>query len=111
MRQAAAIESRPALRNLFLRCAMFLVAAALSARDRAVIQLNATVAMSASLQKSGRRCFQNRVTDCCPVASRDGHDLPRLVDECVPSVAAMVDDIVEGFEVPLFERGKLRPCL
>jgi hypothetical protein len=30
--------------------------------------------------------------------SRDGHDLPRLVDECVPSVAAVVDDIVEGFE-------------
>ena len=38
------------------------------------------------------------MTDCCPVASRDGHNLPGLVDECVPSVAAVVDDIVEGFE-------------
>jgi Transposase zinc-binding domain len=27
------------------------------------------------------------VTDCCPVALRDGHDLPGLVDECVPSVS------------------------
>jgi hypothetical protein len=38
------------------------------------------------------------VTDCCPVALRDGHNLPGLVDECVPTVAAVVDDIVEGFE-------------
>ena len=38
------------------------------------------------------------MTDCCPVAPRDGHDLPGLIDECVPSVAAVVDDIVEGFE-------------
>jgi metal-dependent hydrolase (beta-lactamase superfamily II) len=36
--------------------------------------------------------------DCCPVASRDGHDFPGLVGECVPGVAAVVDDIVEGFE-------------
>src|SRR4030095_6069781 len=42
-----------------------------------------------------------RVTDYCPIASRDGHDLPGLVDECVPSVAAVVDDIVEGFENPV----------
>jgi hypothetical protein len=41
------------------------------------------------------------VTDCCPVASRDGHDFPGLVDECVPSVAAVIDDIVEGFEDPV----------
>jgi hypothetical protein len=39
-----------------------------------------------------------RLSDhCCPVASRDGHNLPGLVDECVPSVAAVVD-VVEGFE-------------
>jgi len=38
------------------------------------------------------------VTDCCPIASGDGHDLPGVVDEGVPSVAAVVDDIVEGFE-------------
>src|SRR5262245_9931120 len=42
-----------------------------------------------------------RVTDYCPIASRDAHDLPGLVDECVPSVAAVVDDIVEGFENPI----------
>ena len=38
------------------------------------------------------------MTDCCPIASGDGHDLPGVVDEGVPSVAAVVDDIVEGFE-------------
>jgi hypothetical protein len=27
-----------------------------------------------------------------------GHDLPGLVDERVPGVAAVIDDIVEGFE-------------
>jgi len=30
-------------------------------------------------------------------ASR-GHDLPGLIDEPVPNVATVVDDIVEGFE-------------
>ena len=33
-----------------------------------------------------------------PIAQRDGHDAPRLIDELVPRVAAMVDDIVVGFE-------------
>ena len=28
----------------------------------------------------------------------DGHDLPRLIDEGVPGIAAVIDDIVEGFE-------------
>jgi hypothetical protein len=28
----------------------------------------------------------------------DGHDFPRLIDERVPGVAAMIDDVVEGFE-------------
>ncbi len=36
-----------------------------------------------------------------PIAARDGHDFPRLIDERVPSVAAVVDDIVEGFENPI----------
>ncbi len=39
-----------------------------------------------------------RVTDSCPVALRDGRDLPRLVDERVPYVATVIDDVVEGFE-------------
>jgi len=39
------------------------------------------------------------VTDDRPLASGDGHDLPGLVDERVPGVAAVVDDIVEGFKV------------
>src|SRR5262249_26142331 len=34
-------------------------------------------------------------------SSRDGHNLPGLVNECVPSVAAVIDDIVEGFENPI----------
>jgi hypothetical protein len=32
-----------------------------------------------------------------PFASRDGHDLSRLIDEAVPSAAEVVDDLVEGF--------------
>src|SRR5262245_55557430 len=34
----------------------------------------------------------------CPIAARDGHDFPRLIDERVPGVAAVIDDVVEGFE-------------
>jgi hypothetical protein len=41
------------------------------------------------------------VTDDGPVAACDGHDFPRLIDEGVPSVAAVIDDIVEGFEDPI----------
>jgi hypothetical protein len=41
------------------------------------------------------------VTHGCPVAARDGRDFPRLIDEGVPSVAAVIDDIVEGFEDPI----------
>ncbi len=33
-----------------------------------------------------------------PVPQSDGHDAPRLVDELAPCVAAMVDDVVVGFE-------------
>ena len=38
------------------------------------------------------------LTDDCPVAACDGHDFPRLIDQHVPGVAAVIDDIVEGFE-------------
>jgi hypothetical protein len=31
-------------------------------------------------------------------AARDGHDFPWLIDERVPGVAAVIDDVVEGFE-------------
>ena len=33
-----------------------------------------------------------------PLAHADGHDAPRLIDEVVPGEAAMVDDVVAGFE-------------
>ena len=33
-----------------------------------------------------------------PLAQSDGHDAPRLIREAVPCEAAMVEDIVVGFE-------------
>ncbi len=33
-----------------------------------------------------------------PIAQSDGHDAPWLVDKFVPGVAAVVDDVVVGFE-------------
>ena len=33
-----------------------------------------------------------------PLAQSEGHDAPWLVDELVPSLAAVVDKIVVGFE-------------
>jgi hypothetical protein len=30
----------------------------------------------------------------CPISHSDGDDRPRLIDEFVPGVAAMIDDIV-----------------
>src|SRR6516225_1202549 len=41
------------------------------------------------------------ISSFCPTSAdgpHDGHDAPGLVDELVPSVAAMVDEIVVGFE-------------
>ena len=35
------------------------------------------------------------------IAASDGHDFPGLINESVPGVAAVVDDIVEGFEDPI----------
>jgi transposase len=34
----------------------------------------------------------------CPIAQTDGHDAPGLIEEGIPGAAAMVDDIVVGFE-------------
>src|SRR6266567_4347635 len=39
-----------------------------------------------------------RVTDDRPIAVSDGHDFPGLIDEGVPGVAAVIDDVVERFE-------------
>ena len=32
----------------------------------------------------------------CPIAQSDGHDAPGLIDELVPGVAAVVDDVGLG---------------
>lgn len=34
----------------------------------------------------------------CPLVQADGHDAPRLIDEPVPGEAAVVDDVIVGFE-------------
>ena len=34
----------------------------------------------------------------CPWTETDGHDFPGLIDEFVPGEAAVIDDIVVGFE-------------
>src|SRR5680860_1161954 len=36
-----------------------------------------------------------------PVAQADGHDVPRLIDELVPGVAAMIEQVVVGLEDPV----------
>src|SRR6266496_1931053 len=38
-----------------------------------------------------------------PVAQADGHDSPRLVDQLVPGVAAVVEDVLVGLEYPVGE--------
>jgi hypothetical protein len=35
------------------------------------------------------------VTDNGRIAMSDGHDFPGLIDQSVPSVAAVIDDLVE----------------
>ena len=37
------------------------------------------------------------------MAQSDGHDAPRLVDELVPCLAAVVDEIIVGFEYAVGE--------
>ena len=34
----------------------------------------------------------------CPFAQSNGHDAPGLIDELVPSLAAVIDEIIVGFE-------------
>jgi hypothetical protein len=34
----------------------------------------------------------------CPLAQSDGHDAPGLIDELVPGVAAVVDEVIVGLE-------------
>jgi hypothetical protein len=36
-----------------------------------------------------------------PIAQADGHDMPRLIDEPVPGVAAMIEQIIVGLEDPV----------
>ncbi len=38
------------------------------------------------------------MTDDGPVATCDGHDFPGLIDEGVPGIATVINDIVEGLE-------------
>ena len=38
------------------------------------------------------------MTDEGPIAAGYGHYFPGLIDKRVPGVAAVVDDVVEGFE-------------
>ena len=45
-----------------------------------------------------------------PIAKADGHDPPGLIDELVPSLAAMVDDVVEGFEIRFESQLSRRNC-
>ena len=40
----------------------------------------------------------DRVTDDCPFTAGDRHDFPRLVDQRVPGVATVIDDIVKVFK-------------
>jgi hypothetical protein len=44
-----------------------------------------------------------RLADWNPwaLAHADGHDPPGLIDELVPSVATVVDDVVDGIEDPV----------
>lgn len=43
------------------------------------------------------------------LADSDGHDSPRLIDELVPGVGAVVDDVVVGFDARQSPRAKGRP--
>jgi hypothetical protein len=40
----------------------------------------------------------DRVTDDCPFTAGDRHDFPWLVDQRVPGVATVIDDIVKLFK-------------
>jgi hypothetical protein len=36
-----------------------------------------------------------------PIAHPDGHDAPGLIDKFVPRLAAVIDNILVGFEYPV----------
>ncbi len=42
-----------------------------------------------------------------PVPHSDGYDVPPLVDEPIPSVAAVIDDVLVGFEDAIGQHGVL----
>ncbi len=45
-----------------------------------------------------------------PIAKADGHDPPGLIDELVPSLAAMVDDVVVGLKIRFESQLSRRNC-
>src|SRR5262249_48372285 len=64
--------------------------------------ISAIAASSASTCCTCRLIPILRLPTCdCPIAAGDGHDFPRLIHERVPGVAAVIDDVVEGFENPV----------
>ena len=38
------------------------------------------------------------MTGECPIAAGNGHYFPGLIEEGIPGVAAVIDDVVEGSE-------------
>jgi hypothetical protein len=46
-----------------------------------------------------------------PLTRSDGHDAPRLIDEFVPSKAAVIDDVVVGFEDGHLQKLLAKPCM
>src|SRR5258708_3721448 len=64
------------------------------------IGCNPNIAQSILDAKADYLLYQSsqQLTHGCPFALSNGHDLPGLVDQGIPGIAAVVDDIVEGFE-------------
>ena len=46
----------------------------------------------------GSHTNSHRYSPMGPLAQSDGHNSPRLIHEAVPCEAAMVEDVVVGFE-------------
>jgi len=53
---------------------------------------------SFSPERGGDNTKVHRSVPMRPLAHSDGHDVPGLIDELVPCEAAVVDDVVVGFE-------------
>ena len=74
--------------------ALGMLAASLHGRMESVMEAHgATIGTLRGLYQSSQW-----MTDVRPVALRNGHYLPRLVDKGVPGIATVIDDVVEGFE-------------